>query len=56
MEVNTVLESSPGKVNESPFEEGWFIKIRLDSDAVKHAEQTLLDEAAYKKVLDDAKH
>ena len=55
LEVNTVLESSPGKVNESPFDDGWFIKLKLDSEAIKYAE-TLLDETAYKKVLEDSKH
>ena len=31
MEVNSALEETPGKVNESPFEGGWFIKLKVDA-------------------------
>ncbi|GFM35357.1 glycine cleavage system protein GcvH [Desulfovibrio psychrotolerans] len=30
--VNSALEDSPEKVNESPYEEGWLIKVRISSE------------------------
>ena len=33
--VNTALTDSPEKVNESPFEDGWLVKIRDASDPVE---------------------
>ena len=42
------LEDSPGKVNESPFESGWFIKVKLDNSG-KEEMSKLLDADAYKK-------
>lgn len=32
IEFNEELESSPELVNESPYEEGWMIKIKIDGD------------------------
>jgi glycine cleavage system H protein len=43
--VNEALDGEPGKVNESPDDEGWFVKIKL-SDAGELA--GLMDDAAYK--------
>lgn len=31
MEVNSALEETPGKVNESPIEGGWFMKLKVDA-------------------------
>lgn len=44
IEVNDELDSAPGTVNESPFEKGWFVKIKMsDIDDVNG----LMDEVAY---------
>ena len=31
-EINSALEDAPEKVNESPYEDGWFFKMKLISD------------------------
>ena len=49
VEVNGDLEGNPELVNDSPYDEGWMLKIRpsnLDEDWA-----TLLDAAGYKEVL-----
>lgn len=46
VDINAVLEDSPGKVNESPMDDGWFMKIKL-SDAGKGEFEGLMDEDAY---------
>lgn len=49
VEINDALEDSPELVNDSPYAEGWMIKIRptnLDADWA-----TLLDAAGYAEVL-----
>lgn len=44
IEVNSALEETPGKVNESPLDGGWFVKLRLnDADELTG----LLDETGY---------
>jgi len=45
VEVNTVLEGEPGKVNEAPEGEGWFLKLKLSSPSELDG---LMDEAGYK--------
>ncbi|MDR0826878.1 MAG: glycine cleavage system protein GcvH [Desulfovibrio sp.] len=40
--VNTALEDAPEKVNASPYEEGWLVRLRL-----KGAPSGLLDAEAY---------
>ncbi len=45
VEVNTVLEGEPGKVNEAPEGEGWFLKLKLSSLSELDG---LMDEAGYK--------
>ena len=55
LEVNSVLEETPGKVNESPIEGGWFIKLKV-SAAGKADFAKLLDEKAYKQMCDEDKH
>jgi glycine cleavage system H protein len=45
IEANTALTDQPGKINEDPEGEGWFIKLTLtEPDEL----ETLMDEAAYK--------
>lgn len=45
----------PGKVNESPINLGWFMKIKLGSEGLATFEK-LLDEEAYKKHVEDSAH
>ena len=50
VEVNELLDDEPGTVNSSPLENGWFVKIKLDSDG-EAAASALMDETAYKSSL-----
>lgn len=44
-EANTALTGEPGKINEAPESDGWFVKLTLTRpDELKE----LMDEAAYK--------
>lgn len=43
--VNDALDGEPGKVNEAPDGEGWFVKIKI---ADKGELDALMDDAAYK--------
>ncbi|MCR9128730.1 MAG: glycine cleavage system protein GcvH [Alphaproteobacteria bacterium] len=43
--VNDALDGEPGKVNEAPDADGWFVKIKI---ADKGELEGLMDEAAYK--------
>ncbi|WGI27194.1 glycine cleavage system protein GcvH [Halomonas alkaliantarctica] len=47
IEVNEALEDSPETVNEAPYEGGWIMKVRLDSDSL----DGLLDADAYQATL-----
>jgi glycine cleavage system H protein len=47
-EINEDLEDAPESVNESPYEEGWMIKVEI-SNPDELAE--LLDKAGYEEVL-----
>lgn len=50
VEVNNALADEPGTVNESPEEDGWFFKMRLnDPEEIKE----LMDAAAYKTFTDE---
>ncbi len=44
VEVNSVLADEPGKVNEAPQGDGWFLKLRLSNPSELDG---LMDEAAY---------
>jgi glycine cleavage system H protein len=48
-EVNKALEQSPEIINESPYENGWVMKVKV-SDASELG--TLLDAAGYQKVTE----
>ena len=48
-EVNEALVDNPGLVNESPFGDGWFIRIKLADPAELDG---LMDEAAYKSFVE----
>ena len=47
-EVNSGLEDAPESVNESPYENGWMIKIKLSDTSELDG---LLDVAAYKALI-----
>ncbi|KAF8065735.1 hypothetical protein HT031_002795 [Scenedesmus sp. PABB004] len=46
VEINQALVDEPAKVNGSPYEEGWMIKVKLSAPAEL---DELLDSAAYEK-------
>ena len=48
IEVNENLEDTPGLVNESPSEDGWFMKVAIE-DASEL--DRLLDESAYQELI-----
>ncbi|GMQ30540.1 glycine cleavage system protein GcvH [Algoriphagus confluentis] len=47
IEVNEVLESSPELVNESPYESGWMVKVKISGDLPSD----LMDAAAYAELI-----
>lgn len=47
LEFNDELESSPELVNESPYESGWMIKIKIDGDLP----EDLLDAEEYTELV-----
>lgn len=47
LEVNALLDSSPEKVNEDPYGEGWMIKAEI----TETASDALLSAAQYKEVI-----
>ncbi|MDN3520940.1 glycine cleavage system protein GcvH [Halomonas ramblicola] len=49
LEVNEALEDAPETVNDSPYEEGWIMKVRLDDAAQL---DDLLDADGYQAVAD----
>jgi glycine cleavage system H protein len=44
VEINIHLNKNPGLINESPYEEGWVVKIRLQDESEL---ETLLDAKGY---------
>jgi glycine cleavage system H protein len=51
--INADLAENLAKLAEDPYETGWFIKIKMSSDA---GLANLLDEAAYKKQCEEEQH
>eukprot|EP00612_Vaucheria_litorea_P000045 CAMPEP_0171453372 /NCGR_PEP_ID=MMETSP0945-20130129/1106_1 /TAXON_ID=109269 /ORGANISM="Vaucheria litorea, Strain CCMP2940" /LENGTH=124 /DNA_ID=CAMNT_0011978225 /DNA_START=180 /DNA_END=554 /DNA_ORIENTATION=+ len=51
-ETNSLLEETPGTVNESPMEKGWFIKMKISN---KDELKEILDQNAYDKHLKSQK-
>lgn len=47
-EVNDALNDAPEKVNDSPYGDGWMIKVKMSAPADADA---LLDSAAYEELL-----
>jgi glycine cleavage system H protein len=48
VEVNTLLDSAPEKVNQNPYDAGWMLKLKIDTPAEPDA---LLDDAAYAALI-----
>ncbi len=46
LEVNSLLEANPEKVNEDPYGDGWMIKLEITGDA-----SGLLSAAQYKELI-----
>ena len=53
MEVNPDLSAEPELINQEPFFDGWFIKLKISSAGMDDAKK-LLDEAAYAQVKESA--
>ena len=48
--VNQALEDAPESINQSPYEDGWILKIRMSDTSQLDA---LMDSAAYEKFLQE---
>lgn len=49
--VNSVLADSPETINESPYEKGWFFKIKISDESEL---DSLLDADGYDAICEDA--
>ena len=52
IEVNDTLEESPELVNTSPYEEGWFFKLKVSDENLGSIE-SLMTAEEYSSMLDD---
>jgi glycine cleavage system H protein len=50
LEVNPDLEATPEVINESPYEKGWLLRIKITD---KGEEVNLLDAAAYDAIVEE---
>jgi glycine cleavage system H protein len=50
LEINTVLEDTPETINQSAFEKGWIVKIKLSDLSELDA---LLKPEAYQEIIED---
>jgi len=50
VEVNTILNDEPGKVNEDPMGTGWFFKLKMNDPGELNG---FLDESAYAAFIKD---
>ncbi len=48
IEFNEALEDTPEKINSSPYDEGWIIKVKISDNSQI---EELLDAAAYKEII-----
>lgn len=49
-EVNESLEGEPEKINESPFESGWLVKLEMNDESEL---ESLLDESEYEEFKEE---
>jgi glycine cleavage system H protein len=47
-EVNAKLENSPEIINDSPYDEGWFVKLKMSD---RSELESLMDHAAYQEMI-----
>ena len=52
IEVNDTLEENPELVNTSPYEEGWFFKLKVSDESLGSIE-SLMTAEEYSSMLDD---
>ena len=52
LEVNESLSDKPEQINEDPYDAGWLVRVKLSDPSEI---ESLLDAAAYRKLLEDAK-
>ncbi len=50
--INTMLEQEPELINQSPYEDGWIIRVKL---ADKQEIETLMDAKAYRELIEQTK-
>ena len=48
IEINPNIEDAPENVNNSPYDDGWIVKIDINANAEK---SELLNEESYKKLI-----
>tara|TARA_Y100000590_G_scaffold336253_1_gene382923 strand:- start:337 stop:717 length:381 start_codon:yes stop_codon:yes gene_type:complete len=48
IEINSNIEDAPENVNNSPYDDGWIVKIKISANADK---SELLNEESYKKLI-----
>ena len=48
IEINSNIEDAPENVNNSPYDDGWIVKIEISANADK---SELLNEESYKKLI-----
>ena len=48
IEINSNIEDAPENVNNSPYDDGWIVKIKVNDSADK---SNLLNEESYKKLI-----
>lgn len=53
VEVNSQLEDEPDLINNSPTEDGWIVRIKVDSPEEL---EELLSEGEYQELIDSEKH
>ena len=53
VEVNTILEDSPELVNEAPYADGWFFKIKMSDSS---ADEGLLTAEQYQALCEAEEH
>lgn len=51
VDVNEMLDETPETINNSPYEDGWMIKIKMSNPSQK---DDLLSDEDYKKLIDEA--
>ena len=50
LEINSILEDTPETINQSAFEEGWIVKIKLSDPSELEG---LLNSEAYKAIIEE---